>query len=43
VLAALYPGVTVGLARVVLQERSRRIQLVGLILAAVAVTAIIAG
>jgi drug/metabolite transporter (DMT)-like permease len=43
VLAGLYPGVTVGLARIVLHERSRRIQLIGLILAAIAVTAITIG
>ncbi|MQA03000.1 MAG: EamA family transporter [Streptosporangiales bacterium] len=43
VLAALYPGVTVLLARVLLRERSTRRQLAGLVLAAVAVTVITVG
>jgi len=43
VLAALYPGVTVGLARIVLHEASRRAQLIGLIPAAIAVVAITIG
>lgn len=43
VLAALYPGVTVGLARIVLNEHSRRVQVLGLILAAIAVIAITIG
>lgn len=43
VLAALYPAVTVLLARAILRERSGRGQVVGLIMAAAAVVAITAG
>lgn len=43
VLAALYPGITVLLARFVLREQASRWQLVGLVLAAIAVVAISVG
>lgn len=43
VLAALYPGITVLLARYLLHERSSRVQIVGLVVAAVAVVAIAVG
>jgi uncharacterized membrane protein len=41
VLAALYPGVTVVLAAVLLRERPGRIQLCGMVLGAVAVTLVV--
>lgn len=43
VLAALYPAVTVMLARVVLKETASRVQLLGLLLAAAGVVAIAVG
>lgn len=43
VLAALYPGVTVLLARYLLREHSTRVQVVGLVVAALAVVAITVG
>jgi drug/metabolite transporter (DMT)-like permease len=42
VLAALYPGITVGLAAVLLRERPRRVQVLGMLIGAVAVTFVVA-
>ena len=43
VLTSLYPGVTVGLAALLLHERTGRRQVVGLMLGAVAVTLVSLG
>jgi uncharacterized membrane protein len=43
VLTSMYPGVTVLLARIVLHERVRRVQLVGLVCTALGVGLIAAG
>ena len=43
VLTSMYPGTTVVLARIVLKERLRRLQLAGLVLAGAGIVAMAAG